>query len=66
MSWLTRILGRDRHQITRIAEAQTERDDAAADLAEAQQIAARRKELLARNHITEGFAAAFERRRKHA
>lgn len=65
MSWLTRLLARDKHQNARIAEAQTERDAAAADLAEAQQIAERRRELMRRNHITEGFAAAFERRRKH-
>jgi hypothetical protein len=63
VSWLTRLLGRDDAQTKRIAEAQAEREGAAADLAEAQQIAARRRELLRRNHITEGFAAAFERRR---
>lgn len=66
MSWLAKLIGRDHAQTTRIAEAQTERDAAASDLTEAREIARRRRELLKRNHITEGFTAAFEKRRGHA
>jgi hypothetical protein len=66
VSWLTRLLGRDHEQDRRIAEAAAQREDAAAELAEAREVAARNRGHLRRNHITEGIAAAFERRERHA
>lgn len=66
MSWLTRLLGRDRDQEQRIADAHAQREDAAEVLEEARELARHRRELISRNHITEGFAAAFERRERHA
>jgi hypothetical protein len=62
MSWWARLIGRDRDQRARIASAQAQREDAAAELAEVREVAEKRRKLLRRNHITEGFAAAFERR----
>jgi hypothetical protein len=65
VSWWAKLIGRDHGQQERIASAEAQRDDAAAELAEVRYISARRRRWVRRNHITEGFAAAFERRERH-
>ena len=62
MSWLTRLFTRDPAQSKRLAEAETQRDNARAHLAEAREINRRLRPALAENHFGERMAAALEPR----
>jgi hypothetical protein len=62
VSWWAKLIGRDKDQQARTESARAQREDAAAELAEVREIVEQRRKWIRRNHITEGFAAAFERR----
>lgn len=66
MTWLSKLFGRDHDQAGRIAVAQEQRTEAAEILEQSREVAQRNREHIRRNHITEGFAAAFDRRERHA
>jgi hypothetical protein len=66
VTWLSRLIRRDREQDERLATAEAQRDEAAKLLAESREVAKRNREHVKHNHFTDGFAAAFEERRRHA
>lgn len=62
MTWLSKLFSRDPDQAARIESAQRDQTEAAEILAQSRDVARRNRRHIERNHITEGFAAAFERR----
>jgi len=67
MSWLHKIFGRDNvHE--RLAEANSQRDEAAEYLKESRQLGSNLRNHDQRNHITDRMRAAFQARedRRHA
>lgn len=62
MKWLTRFFKRDDKLADDLKTAADQRRDAHQQLAESRDIVAQTRSRMSRNHITEGFAAAFERR----
>lgn len=64
MSWLTKILGRD-HAAQRLAEAHSERDDAANDLRATREVVGRLRRH-EQDTFTRRMAAGFERREGRA
>lgn len=62
MTWLSKLFPRNPAQTARIEAAQQQQTEAAEILAQSRDVARRNRRHIERNHITEGFAAAFERR----
>jgi hypothetical protein len=64
MNWLSRIFGRDHDQPQRQAQAEALRKEAADALKESRTLGRSYRAHIRRNHLTEGFAAAFEETRR--
>jgi hypothetical protein len=69
VSWVSKLFRRDRHQVARLQNARTQRDEAAQELEEVRSIVARNRNHEINNHFGERIAAAFaanDRREGHA
>lgn len=64
MKWLTRFFKRDDTLARDLETAADQKRDAHQQLSESREIAAQTRHRMAKNHITEGFAVAFERRHR--
>lgn len=64
MKWFARFFKRDDKLVEDLETAADQRRDAHQQLAESRDIAAQTRRRMSHNHITEGFAAAFERRHR--